>query len=116
MGDRDGGGEGGQRPSEGARRVALDDEQAGPVGERGGDRLGDMTGVRISVIFARAFELDALVAAQPVRRRVDRMLAGQKDARRPAAVRQGGRDGRKLDRFWTGTDNDVDPLAAQPSP
>ncbi len=38
------------------------------------------------------------------------MLARKDQARRQAARAKGNRDGRKLDRFWTGSDDDVDTL------
>ena len=44
------------------------------------------------------------------------MLAGENQTRRQSAGAQGGRDRRKLDGFWTGSDNDVDTLTGQPSP
>ena len=38
------------------------------------------------------------------------MLAGEDQTRRKAAGAGGGRDRRKLDGFWTGSDDDVDTL------
>lgn len=39
-----------------------------------------------------------------------RVLPGKDQARRQAASAQGDRDRRKLDGFWTGSDDDVDTL------
>ena len=46
----------------------------------------------------------------------ERMLAGQDQAWRQAAGGQGGGYGRKLDRFWTGSNDKVDTRTGQASP
>jgi hypothetical protein len=47
---------------------------------------------------------------------VERMLAGQDQARRQAACRQRGGERRQLDRFRAGSDDEVDTLEGQASP
>lgn len=71
-------------------------------------------GVRIAS--PGAIEHDSVIILQPEIGRPQRMLAGEDKARRHSAGAQGGRDWRKLDGFWTGSDDNVDTLDWQPSP
>jgi hypothetical protein len=116
MGDGDGGGEGGQRPAERARGVALDDQQAGSLGKQGRDQLGHLAGMNMGVAASPAGELNPLVVRQIMFGGIERMLTGQDEARRQAVAGQRGRDRRQLDGFGAGSDDDVDTLYRQASP
>jgi hypothetical protein len=65
---------------------------------------------------AGAIQLDPVEVRKAVLSGVQGVLAGENQARRKAALLQGGGYGRKLDRFWTGSDNEVDTRTKQPSP
>ena len=68
------------------------------------------------VMLAGTAQPHDFAAGQAMLKRVDAMLPGQDDARRPSPLRQGGGDGGQFDCFRTGSDDEVDTLAAQPSP
>ena len=107
---------GGQRAGEGARRIALDDEQIGPVGKAGSHGPRNLRDMAMRVATAGTIQHDALITAQPVLVGAERMLAGQNQARRQGASAKRCGDRCKLDCFWTGSDNDVDTRTGQPSP
>ena len=109
-------GKAGKGSAESARGIALDNQQARPVGEQRSDRPRDSAGVGVRIAMAGAVKLDPVVGAQSVVGRAQRVLAGEDQTRRKAAAAERGRDRRKLDGFWTGPDNDVDTRTGQPSP
>jgi hypothetical protein len=61
-------------------------------------------------------EFDARKSGKAMLGRPQGVLAGEDQAHGEPAPGQGSDDGRKLDRFWTGSDNDVDTRTGQPSP
>jgi hypothetical protein len=70
----------------------------------------------VGIATARAAEPDLTISVQPVLSGIQRMLPGEDQARSKRALRQGGGNGRKLDRFWTSSDNEVDTRTGQLSP
>jgi hypothetical protein len=116
MGDRHRGGESGNGAAKRAGRVTLHDQQARPVSQERRDNAGDISDMDVWIPAARASELDLVEGSQSVLGAAKRVLAGQDQARRQAATGQCDGYGRKLDRFWTGSDNEVDTRTMQPSP
>ncbi len=116
VGDRDGGGEGGDGGAIGARRIALHHQQARPVGKQGRDRPCNCLGVAVGIALARTMQTDDVMGIEPMIGGVQSVLARQDDPQALAGRGQRGRDGCQFDRFRTSSDNDVDAKAAQLSP
>ena len=107
----------GDRPAERARRVALDDQQIRPLLKRLQKRAGDVLDVPVRIGRARAMELRRVAVAKTVIGGIEAgMLPG--DNQRGLQVEAGERagDGRQLDRFGPGADDQPDIRATQISP
>jgi len=70
----------------------------------------------IGIATSGAGEYDLLIRRQRVLGGVQGMLACQDQTLREAATCQCGGYGRKLDRFWAGSNDEVDTRTGQPSP
>jgi len=70
----------------------------------------------LRVAAARAIEGDALVGPKPMFGGAERMLPRQKQTQLQATAAKRGGDRCKFDRFWTGSDDEVDTRTGQPSP
>ena len=116
MGNRNTCGDSGQCASIGARRVALDDQEIRPICKQGRNRLGDPAGMATGIGKSRTVQSDPLECGQAVVGDGQFVLPGQQQARRLACRGQGMDDWRKLDRFRTSADDDVDTLTLQSSP
>jgi hypothetical protein len=115
--DWDCGCERGQRPAERARSVALDDQQVRRVGQPRAQRRGDLADMAVRVLLAGAAEtLGGKVREPELRDLEPGVLAGEQQARRDPAIRQGSRDGRQFDCFGPGADDQPDVGETQPSP
>ena len=115
--DRDGGDEPRQSAAEGARRIALDDQQVGTPAKLRLDRRGDALDVRMRV-FRRRGSGAASLDKRRGRIRRDRglMLPGQDQRRAHAARRQRSGDRGKFDRFGPGADDQPHVRGLQLSP
>jgi len=116
MSNRHGGGRGCEGAPEGAGRVALHHQQMRTVGEQGRNVASDRFDMAAMVGIARTIQPDTIIAGKTVLGRVKGVLTGEDQARRQATALQCGGNGRKLDRFWTSSDNEVDTRTKQPSP
>jgi len=117
MGHRHLGQFGSERCTQGARCVALHDDQLRRgLRQHGRHRPGHPRNVGVRVLLARAAEMDRRIKIQPVIGGVQaRMLAGEDQLQRDSATLEGGSNGRKLDRLGTSPDCDDDSVR-QPSP
>jgi hypothetical protein len=106
-----------ERRADGARRVALNDQEVGQWTQQRHKRGSDQAGVGIGVRFPGAAETDRAITLQPIFAGIERrMLAGQDQARAQAARAKRVGDGGKLDRFGPGADNQPYVCDMQPSP
>jgi hypothetical protein len=105
------------RRADGARRIALNDQEVGQWTQQRHKRGFDQASVGIGVRFPRAAETDGAIALQSMLMWIERrMLAGQDQARAQAARAKRVGDGGKLDRFGPGADNQPYVCDMQPSP
>jgi hypothetical protein len=116
MGDGNGGGGCGEGSAERACRVPLHNKQDRTISEQRRHGLRHRLGMGVVIGTAGAIQPDVIETRKAMLRRIQRVLSGEDKARRQAAARQCGGYGRKLDRFWTGSDNEVDTRTIQPSP
>jgi hypothetical protein len=117
MSDRQSSGKSRECRSEGARRVTLDHQHVESKAERSQQGGSDGLHVAMRVLFAGTTETIDLQAHEPKRVRIEvRVLAGQNELRREAALNKSGGNWGQLDRFRPGANDQSDIRVTQPSP
>ena len=94
VGERDHGRGGGARRAERARRIALDDQQIGTIGEERPQCRCNLFDMRVRVGFTRTIEGDRAIARESMLRRIERrVLAGENQRRLEPALAKSVGDG-----------------------
>ena len=107
----------GQRSSEGARRISLNDQQRSRTGDKRRHRSSDVGGVGQWILEALPAQLLQRKSGQSVLPQVEpRMLAGKDECRRPAHAAERMCQRGQLDCFGTGADDQSYVGRMQPSP
>ena len=97
---------GGQRPTEGAGSVTLDDEEIGAIKQLIGQARGYAGRESARIVLAGASQIHSFKPVKAMGSEVQRrMLPGHEQARRYPLRFQGMGDGRKFDGFGTGADD-----------
>jgi len=106
-----------KRGAEGARRVALDDDQVRRISQQRQKRGCNRANMRVRILLSRTTELHVREPGQAeLPRFKSRMLAGEDQSRRNAALGERESDGLQLDGFRPGADDQPYVRKTQRSP